>query len=223
MANRSCSKPWKWLNGAYLLAAITGIIISINFLPLGLQTTCHHIFNTLRLSQNGRHFPDAIFKWIFLNENVFISLDISLKFVPRFRINNIPPLVQIMAWRRLGDKPLSEPMMVRLLTHICATRPQWVKWVEVVPAIYIYIYICIYIGDRPIVLECNQPCQNRFNSLPWYITPLYISRQQSYYKIKGTIFCIISSNTLYLRPYVSTTLLKVQKVLTKMRSFESCF
>ena len=32
-----------------------------------------------------------------------------------------------MAWCRPGDKPLSEPMMVRLLTHICVTRPQWVK------------------------------------------------------------------------------------------------
>ena len=34
-----------------------------------------------------------------------------------------------MAWRRPGDKPLSELMMVSLLTHICVTRPQWVKWV----------------------------------------------------------------------------------------------
>ena len=33
-----------------------------------------------------------------------------------------------MAWRRPGDKPLSEPMMVSLLTHLCVTRPQWVKW-----------------------------------------------------------------------------------------------
>ena len=32
-----------------------------------------------------------------------------------------------MAWRRLGDKPLFEPMMVILPTHICVTRPQWVK------------------------------------------------------------------------------------------------
>ena len=53
-----------------------------------------------------------------------ISLKISLKFVPKVRINNIPALVQIMAWRRPGDKPLSEPMMVSLLTHICVTRPQ---------------------------------------------------------------------------------------------------
>ena len=33
-----------------------------------------------------------------------------------------------MAWRRPGDKPFSEPMMVSLLTHICVTRPQWVRW-----------------------------------------------------------------------------------------------
>ena len=32
-----------------------------------------------------------------------------------------------MAWRRPGDKPLSEPMMVSLSTHICVTRPQWVN------------------------------------------------------------------------------------------------
>ena len=32
-----------------------------------------------------------------------------------------------MAWRRLGDKPLSEPMLVRSLTHIRVTRPQWVN------------------------------------------------------------------------------------------------
>ena len=63
----------------------------------------------------------------FLNENVRISIKISLKFVPKGPINNNPSLVQIMAWRRLGDKPLSEPMMVSLLTYICVTRPQWVN------------------------------------------------------------------------------------------------
>ena len=86
-----------------------------------------YVFNTLRPRQNGRHFPDDIFKWIFLNENVWILINISLKFVPRGPINNIPTLVQVMAWRRPGDKPLSEPMMFRLPTHICVTRPQWVN------------------------------------------------------------------------------------------------
>ena len=56
-----------------------------------------------------------------------MSFKISLKFVPKVQIDNIPALVQIMAWRRSGDKPLYEPMMVSLLTHICVTRPQWVN------------------------------------------------------------------------------------------------
>ena len=83
--------------------------------------------NTLRPSQNGRHFADDTFKRIFLNENVGISIKISLKFVPKGPINNIPALVQLMAWRRPGDKPLTEPMVVKLLTHICVTLPQWVN------------------------------------------------------------------------------------------------
>ena len=84
-------------------------------------------FNTLRSRKNGHHFADDIFNCIFLNENVWISIKISLKFVPKGEINNIPASVQIMAWRRPGDKTLSEPIMVRLLTHSCITQPQWVN------------------------------------------------------------------------------------------------
>ena len=79
------------------------------------------------LTHWGRDKMVDIYEWIFWNENVWISINISLKFVPRGPINNIPTLLQVMAWRRPGDKPLSEPMMVRLTTHICVTRPQWVK------------------------------------------------------------------------------------------------
>ena len=46
--------------------------------------------NTLRPRQNGRHLPDDIFKYIFLNENVWISIKISLQFVSKGPINNIP-------------------------------------------------------------------------------------------------------------------------------------
>ena len=87
--------------------------------------------NTLRPRQNGSRFADDTFKLIFLNENVRISIKISPKFVPKGPINNNPALVQIMAWCRSGDKPLSEPMMVSLLTHICVTRPQWVRSVTI--------------------------------------------------------------------------------------------
>ena len=116
--------------------------------------------NTLRGRQHGRHFADGTFKLIFLTENVIISIKISLKFVPRGPINNIPTLVQVMAWLQLGDKPLSEPMMVSLLMAICVTRPQWVnaqcvkggaKWqskgfhkgIHLTPVLRVYIcYIC---------------------------------------------------------------------------------
>ena len=89
---------------------------------------CHGmggVISTLRPRQNGRRFDT--FKRIFLNENVGISIKISLQFVPKGPINNNPALVQIMAWRQSGDKPLSEPMVVSLLTHICVTRPPWTK------------------------------------------------------------------------------------------------
>ena len=63
---------------------------------------------------------------------VWISIKMSLKFVPKGSINNISVLVQIMAWCRSGNKTLSEPMMVRLPTHICVTRPQLTKhWLDV--------------------------------------------------------------------------------------------
>ena len=83
--------------------------------------------NTLRPRQYGRHFADDTFKRIFLNENVGILIKISLKFIHKGPIYNIPAFVQIMAWRRPGDKPLSEPMVGSLLTHICVTRLQWVN------------------------------------------------------------------------------------------------
>ena len=110
---------------------ITHIAHTYIYVYINIQTIlswCTHwytSFNSLRPRQNGRHFADDVFKRIFLNGNVWISLKISLKFVPKVPINNILALVQIMAWRRPGDKPLSEPMMVNLLTHICVARPQW--------------------------------------------------------------------------------------------------
>ena len=98
-----------------------------------LQYNCETVIryfpvDSLRPRLNRRPFANDIFICIFLNENVWIPIKISLKFVPKGPINNIPALVQIMAWRRPGGKPLSEPMMVSLPTHICVARPQWVKY-----------------------------------------------------------------------------------------------
>ena len=79
--------------------------------------------DTFKSRQYGRNFPDDIFKCISLNENVWISIRISLKFVHKGPINNSPALVQIIAWRHPDDKPLSEPMMASLSAHIHAIRP----------------------------------------------------------------------------------------------------
>ena len=84
-------------------------------------------YQYIEARKNCGHFAD-IFKCIFWNENVWILLKISLKFVPKFRINNIWELFQIMVWHRPGDKPLSAPVMDTLLTtYTYVTQPQWVK------------------------------------------------------------------------------------------------
>ena len=63
-----------------------------------------------------RHFEDDILKGTFFNENVWISLRISLKF-------ELTILHHRFIGRQPGHKPLSEPTM----TLICVTRPRWVK------------------------------------------------------------------------------------------------
>ena len=123
-------------------------------------------FNTLRPRQNRRHFADDIFQCIFLNENVCIPIKISLKFVPKGPINNIPALVQIMAWRRPAAKPLSKSMMVSLLTHICVTRPQWVNtdmW-----GILLWLYSAIF-GNLKSTNNLDIFCNT--SSVPKSLTP----------------------------------------------------
>ena len=124
----------------FIMSSICGFQVNVQFILL--KTLYHRVIsipicyynysyrkdiNTLRQRQNGRHFADDIFRCIFFSESGCISMNISLKFVPKGQINNIPALVQIVAWCRPGDKPLSEPMIVRSPTHICVTRPQWVN------------------------------------------------------------------------------------------------
>ena len=98
------------------------------------------------LTHWGRDKMAAISKRYFhmhiFYENVWVLLKISLKFVAKGPINNIPALFQIMAWRRPGDKSLSETMMVSLPTHICVTRPQCVNK-------YIWLSAERYVLDKP--------------------------------------------------------------------------
>ena len=156
--------------------------------------------NTLRPRQNGRHFPDDIFKCIFFNENVWIAIKISLKFVPKGPINNIPALVQIMAWRRPDDKPLSEPMMVSLPTHICVTRPQCVKdW-----KLFIRPILTWRLGTKDsatTVAVCWKNSKHRSKSL--YYVYLYISIYIKYcifeYALRNSMCFIKCINYEFMR------------------------
>ena len=124
---------------------------------------CVELFSTADnshvLTHWGRDKMDAISQttlsnaFLWMNENVRISINISLKFVPKGLINNIPALVQIMAWCRPGDKPLSEPLMVGSPTHICVTRPQWVqvKYILVIPKTVLGIYTSVKPGQGVIL------------------------------------------------------------------------
>ena len=73
--------------------------------------------NTSRPRQKMAAVSQTTFSNAFSWMKMFISIKISPKFVPKGPINNIPALVQIMVWCRLGNKPLSEPMTVGLPTH----------------------------------------------------------------------------------------------------------
>ena len=69
-------------------------------LPANVNSSVRYSINTLRPRRNGQHFAHDIFKRVLFHENVWISIRISLKFVTKGPINNIPALVQIMVWRR---------------------------------------------------------------------------------------------------------------------------
>ena len=92
--------------------------------------------NTLRPRQNGRHFANDVFKGIFLNENEWISIIISLKFVPSGLINSIPTVSQTMAWRRIVGLifTLRDTRMPRFSITTAIPRFKSILWYFYTPA-----------------------------------------------------------------------------------------
>ena len=58
-------------------------------------------------------FADDIFNCIYAMKMKKVPIQVSLKYVPRSPIDNEAALIQVMARRRIGDKPLSEPMLTQ--------------------------------------------------------------------------------------------------------------
>ena len=85
-----------------------------NYIPFKVEDVIIYPFlKSSSPGQNGRHFSDNIFKCIFVNKKFCILNQIPLKFVPKGPIDIKWALFQEMAWRRIGDKPLHEPMLIQ--------------------------------------------------------------------------------------------------------------
>ena len=87
------------------------IFVEHNSMKAGVCTKSH----SSPPGQNDCHFAGAIFKCIFMNGRFCIFIQITLKFVPKGQIDNRPALVQVMAWRRTGDKPLPGSMVTQFI------------------------------------------------------------------------------------------------------------
>ena len=84
-------------------------------------------FNSSPPRQFGGKIADDIFKRIFFNENDWMSIKISLKFIPEGPIDNKSVLVQVMAWCRQATSHYLNQCWPSFLTHICGTRGRWVN------------------------------------------------------------------------------------------------
>ena len=91
MTSQSQGGWYKQINWIYKLPRIWDYYCSLSLNSL--VTELQDLVNTLKPRQHVRHFADETFKRIFLNENVGISIKISLKFVYKGPFNNIPVLV----------------------------------------------------------------------------------------------------------------------------------
>ena len=120
--------------------------------------TCCHMWpsrpKSIRLRHWGRGkmaaiFADDIFTCIFLNENICSSIKImSVKFVPKRPIDNIPVLGQIMAWRRPGDKPLSEPILVYWRIYASLGLNDLLGWCHNICISMYIVALCFLASDR---------------------------------------------------------------------------
>ena len=101
--------------------------IKCTLCPFFQQTAFFHYDNPSLLRQLGGKIADDIFKRIFVNENDWMSIKISLKFIPKCAIDNKSALVQVMAWHRQATSHYLNQCWPSSVTHICGTRGRWVN------------------------------------------------------------------------------------------------
>ena len=127
-----------------------------------------------------------------------------------------------MAWRRSSGNPLSGPMMVRLPTHICVTRTQWVK--------------------RAILGNCSQ--MNATKHISWWVniasnngllssginpfpepmlTYIYVATRPSWMKM--CLLITLLNELMFWRKYMSDSLITVHiwQILPQLKLRNSVF
>ena len=72
------------------------------------------LHNALRSEQNGCRFEHNIFNYIFVEENLCILVQIRLTFVLKGLIDNELALIQVMAWYQTGNRPFTEPLLIKI-------------------------------------------------------------------------------------------------------------
>ena len=102
------------------------------------------------------------FQMHFFNERFCIMIRISLTFFFKGPIDNKAALVQVMAWRRTGDKHYLNQSWPNSLTHICGTRGRSVDnripWrcydfkISLIPG----KYLCVIYAK---IIDCDKPWQ----------------------------------------------------------------
>ena len=117
-----CEEVWMWCGQ---FTAYQHLKTSWNIIMLTIKP--HDTVNSSSSGHNSSHSADGTFKPIFIKENYCILIRISLKFVPKGPIDNKPVLVQVMAWRRSGDKPLPEPTLAQFTDTYMR---HWGGWVN---------------------------------------------------------------------------------------------
>ena len=79
--------------------------------------------NTFGWRKSWHQSADEILKCFFINEKYHIFIQISLRFIPKGPINNMPSMVQIMPWRHSDDNQLSDDSVVYWYIYIWNTQP----------------------------------------------------------------------------------------------------
>ena len=120
------------MSSAKVAAILPGLNVLINSMAgkASSQDISSRRIGLVLLTHWGRDKMATIFQTMFLNEFSWMKmyvfwLNFHWNLLARDQLTST--MVHIMAWRRPGNKPLSEPMMVNLLTDIWVTRPQWAK------------------------------------------------------------------------------------------------